>query len=82
MGGWASQSVRTWRTLGKQLVDAIADTCAADPWLREHPVRVEWWGGQFAPGLTDADVSPRCRPASARVCVRPNPGDVGHPVRQ
>ena len=64
------------------LVDAIADTCAADPWLREHPVRVEWWGGQFAPGLTDADVSPRCRPASARVCVRPNPGDVGHPVRQ
>jgi acetylornithine deacetylase len=39
------------------LVDAIADTCAADPWLREHPVRVEWWGGQFAPGLTDADTS-------------------------
>ena len=26
---------------------------AADPFLREHPVRVEWWGGQFAPGRTD-----------------------------
>lgn len=24
-----------------------------DPWLAEHPVRIEWWGGQFAPGRTD-----------------------------
>lgn len=28
----------------------VAQTCAGDPWLREHPVVVEWWGGQFAPG--------------------------------
>ena len=21
-----------------------------DPWLRDHPVEVEWWGGQFASG--------------------------------
>jgi acetylornithine deacetylase len=34
---------------------AIADACAQDPWLRDHPVEVEWWGGQFAPGLTPAD---------------------------
>ena len=32
---------------------AVADACDADPWLREHPVRVQWWGGQFAPGRTD-----------------------------
>ena len=31
------------------LTNVISEACAADPWLREHPVRVEWWGGQFAP---------------------------------
>ncbi|MGW5642703.1 ArgE/DapE family deacylase [Saccharopolyspora sp. NPDC003752] len=29
---------------------AIAQTCAADPWLSEHPVRVSWPGGMFASG--------------------------------
>jgi len=29
---------------------AVAAVCAADPWLRDHPVRVTWWGGQFASG--------------------------------
>jgi acetylornithine deacetylase len=29
---------------------AVADASAADPWLREHPATVEWWGGQFASG--------------------------------
>ncbi|WP_219942030.1 ArgE/DapE family deacylase [Iamia sp. SCSIO 61187] len=29
---------------------AVAEACAADPWLRQHPVEVEWWGGQFASG--------------------------------
>lgn len=37
------------------LVDAVAEACAGDGWLRAHPVQVEWWGGQFAPGLTDLD---------------------------
>lgn len=32
---------------------AIAGACALDPWLRDHPVDVEWWGGQFASGRTD-----------------------------
>src|SRR5512132_3785593 len=32
------------------LEDAIADACERDPWLRGHPVEVEWWGGQFASG--------------------------------
>jgi acetylornithine deacetylase len=34
---------------------AIADAAAADPWLRDHPPVVEWWGGQFYPGRTDID---------------------------
>ncbi|MGH8894017.1 MAG: M20/M25/M40 family metallo-hydrolase, partial [Actinomycetes bacterium] len=29
---------------------AVAEACADDPWLAEHPVTVEWWGGQFASG--------------------------------
>ena len=34
---------------------AVAEACAADPWLREHEVTVEWWGGQFASGAIRAD---------------------------
>ena len=30
--------------------EAIAEVCESDPWLRTHPVEVEWWGGQFASG--------------------------------
>lgn len=32
---------------------AVAEACAADSWLREHPVRVAWTGGQFASGQLD-----------------------------
>jgi acetylornithine deacetylase len=32
------------------LEDAVAAACEGDPWLREYPVEVEWWGGQFASG--------------------------------
>jgi acetylornithine deacetylase len=32
------------------LETAVAHACHADPWLRERPVTVEWWGGQFASG--------------------------------
>lgn len=39
------------------LQDAIAEVSAADPWLRQHPVEVTWWGGQFASGMTDLDAS-------------------------
>lgn len=39
----------------RALTEAVARACDDDPWLRTHPVAVEWWGGQFAPGLTDAD---------------------------
>lgn len=37
------------------LEEAIATACAADPWLREHPVELEWWGGQFASGRLPAE---------------------------
>jgi len=41
----------------RALEDAVAALCDADDFLREHPVQVEWWGGQFAPGLsTDASL--------------------------
>jgi acetylornithine deacetylase len=33
----------------------VADVCAKDPWLADNPVRVEWPGGQFAPGTMPAD---------------------------
>jgi acetylornithine deacetylase len=41
----------------RALEDAVAEVSAADPWLRENPVQVQWWGGQFAPGLTDDDAA-------------------------
>jgi acetylornithine deacetylase len=43
-----------------ELERAVAQACAQDPWLAEHPVGVVWWGGQFASGRTDphADVIP------------------------
>mgnify|MGYP006282390409 FL=1 len=36
-----------------ELERAVASACAADPWLRDHPVEITWWGGQFASGRTD-----------------------------
>ncbi|MDP9416472.1 MAG: ArgE/DapE family deacylase [Actinomycetota bacterium] len=51
------------------LSEAVAEACAADSWLREHPVEVEWWGGQFAPGRLPAwsDLLARVRRAHAAV---------------
>ncbi|MCW2748601.1 MAG: acetylornithine deacetylase or succinyl-diaminopimelate desuccinylase [Nocardioidaceae bacterium] len=34
---------------------AVADICAADPWLSSHPATVRWTGGMFAPGDIHAD---------------------------
>jgi acetylornithine deacetylase len=33
----------------------VAAAAAADPFLRDHPPRVEWWGGRFLPARTDLD---------------------------
>ena len=37
--------------------EAIAAAASSDPWLCEHPPRVEWWGGRFAPAATDPTAS-------------------------
>lgn len=37
------------------LEQAVAAACQPDPWLSEHPVVVEWWGGQFASGQLPAN---------------------------
>jgi acetylornithine deacetylase len=33
---------------------AVAQACAGDPWLRDHPATVEWYGGQYASGRLPA----------------------------
>jgi acetylornithine deacetylase len=38
-----------------ELEQVVADVCAADPWLSENPVKVEWYGGQFASSVLDED---------------------------
>ncbi|TCP50056.1 acetylornithine deacetylase [Tamaricihabitans halophyticus] len=52
-----------------QLENAIAAVNAEDPWLREHPVTVEWWGGQFAAGklAEHSDLPDRVSAAHAAV---------------
>lgn len=52
----------------RALEDAVAEVCAADPWLTEHPVGVAWWGGQFASGRLPAtsDLAARMGRAHSR----------------
>ena len=47
----------------------VAEACDGDAWLREHPVEVEWWGGQFEAGQlpADSDLVERVRAAHALV---------------
>lgn len=35
--------------------DRIAGLAEQDPWLREHPPVIDWFGGQFAPAETSVD---------------------------
>ena len=34
---------------------ALRSSCQEDAWLRDNPVEIEWWGGQFASGRTTTD---------------------------
>lgn len=68
-GDWASsvpdQLIAEGRigvALGETIADArmdleraLADACATDPWLRDHPVAIDWFGGQFASGHIPVD---------------------------
>ena len=51
---------------------AVAQACDADPWLRDNPVHVEWWGGAFAPGRLPghSDLVQRVTSAHAQVSAR------------
>ena len=51
------------------LETAVADACSADAWLRDHPVTVEWWGGQFASGRLPESSDLAARMAAAHATV-------------
>ena len=57
---------------------AVAEACADDPWLREHPVEVTWWGGQFASGRLPGGQRPAAaaarRPPRPRAAASRRPG--------
>ncbi|RIK45983.1 MAG: hypothetical protein DCC58_04620 [Chloroflexi bacterium] len=46
------EDVATFRADVERLIAAVAQR---DPWLRVHPPRLEWFGGQFAPAETPID---------------------------
>jgi acetylornithine deacetylase len=60
--------------LGERLADAkeafaarLAEICAADPWLADHPVQLTWMGGAFASGklIAGSDLLPDMQQAVA-----------------
>jgi acetylornithine deacetylase len=60
---------------------AVAGACDRDPWLRDHPVTVTWWGGQFASGRLPEgdDLLPLVQAAWADATGRPRPAPRGAP---
>lgn len=61
--GSQPQQVRTLFT------QAVAEACASDPWLRDHPATVAWPGGQFAPGRIAPDSSLIAQTVAAAAAV-------------
>jgi acetylornithine deacetylase len=63
------------------LEGAVAEVCADDPWLSEHPVLVQWWGGQFASGRLpqDSDLADRVDAAHRTVTGAGSPSRSGAP---
>lgn len=37
------------------LIECLRAVARSDPWLRDHPPELEWWGGQFHPAVTALD---------------------------
>lgn len=55
----------------RELEDAVAEACARDDWLRDHPAEVEWWGGQLTPGRLPPDSDLVYRVMAAHRAVSP-----------
>lgn len=64
-----------------ELERCVAETCAADAWLRTHPATVTWPGGQYASGrLPDGHpLAALVGHAHADVTGAPPPGEQGAP---
>jgi acetylornithine deacetylase len=50
------EEVDAFQDLVSERISTVADR---DPWLREHPPELEWFGGQFAPAEVEPD-APIC----------------------
>jgi acetylornithine deacetylase len=50
------EEIGPFRELVSERIRSVAEK---DPWLREHPPKLEWFGGQFAPAEVPAD-APIC----------------------
>ncbi|MFF5408277.1 ArgE/DapE family deacylase [Streptomyces misionensis] len=63
------------------LAACVAEACADDPWLREHPATVTFTGGQFASGRLPAGdpLSALVRQAHADTTAGPRPRERGAP---
>ena len=57
------------------LESAIAELNAGEAWFREHPVELEWWGGQFASGRL-----PRGSDLAERVAAAHGVATAGRPL--
>jgi acetylornithine deacetylase len=56
VGLFPGEEVGPFRDLVSERIAAVAER---DPWLREHPPELEWFGGQFAPAEVPPD-APIC----------------------
>jgi acetylornithine deacetylase len=54
-GRYGVQLGQTWQDAEAELRSCIAEACAADPFLRDHPATVEVEGGRFSSGWIPAD---------------------------
>jgi len=59
----------------REMAEALASACALDPWLRDHPPNLTWWGGRFlaARTATDHPLVGAVRSAAADVTGREPP---------
>ncbi|WP_330323678.1 ArgE/DapE family deacylase [Streptomyces pseudovenezuelae] len=64
-----------------ELETCVAEACTDDPWLRSHPARVTWPGGQFASGRLPAGhpLAALLGGAHAEVTGGPRPSERGAP---